>query len=260
MAGSPARRCEKHTLVVGPDGRCVVCRRDDSAVMSDAAQNDAGSAVGGLRVLLALGGLTVVACAVAAFWLATGTSSSAPIELAPARDTLDRPAPKPAASSLEEDRAKAEDLAESLRKLERAEQERLALERAQQGRDEEQRAEDEARRKREEAERDRKRHEDVLRDLQDQALGSARNKVTITMYSTTWCGVCTEARNYMQSKQIAFRELDVDHDAAAKAKARTLNPRGSVPTIAIDEEVLVGFSPKSLEDRISRAAKRRAGS
>ena len=64
----------------------------------------------------------------------------------------------------------------------------------------------------------------------------------------------------MAERQIPFTELDAERDAAASAKQHALNPRGSVPTIAIDDEVLIGFTPESLEKRIDRAARRRAGS
>jgi glutathione S-transferase len=64
----------------------------------------------------------------------------------------------------------------------------------------------------------------------------------------------------MQARRIPYTELDVDRDSAMGARHHALNPRGSVPTIAIDDEVLIGFSSESLEKRIDRAARRRAGS
>jgi hypothetical protein len=64
----------------------------------------------------------------------------------------------------------------------------------------------------------------------------------------------------MLQKQIRFTEFDVDHDAQARAKQRVLNPRGSVPTITIDSELLIGFGGEALEERIDRAARRRVGS
>jgi glutaredoxin len=64
----------------------------------------------------------------------------------------------------------------------------------------------------------------------------------------------------MQAENIAFIDLDVENDLAARSRAHALNPRGSVPTITIDEELLIGFSPTSLESKIERAARRRSGS
>jgi glutaredoxin len=88
----------------------------------------------------------------------------------------------------------------------------------------------------------------------------APSAVRITMYSTRWCGVCTRARTYMQQNGIPFSDFDVEHDAAAGARLRQLNPRGSVPTIAIEDEVLIGFSADALKSAIDRSAQRLKGS
>jgi glutaredoxin len=155
------------------------------------------------------------------------------------------------------DQAKARDLAVSLKMLENAEAERQAREQLQLAQDAERRTAADAMRKQEESARDAARHKSVMRDLEQLGLEQARRDVQISMYSTDWCGVCTRARDYMRSRNIAFQDFDVDHDAAARQRAHALNPSGGVPTIAIDRELLVGFSPESLEDRIARAARKR---
>ena len=254
MSSVPPRRCEKHALAAGPDGQCVICRRERGVVVSaQVSEPDAAGASRLPKLLLGLFAIGGVAAALIGFGL-----RPAPPPIAAARATIVQQ-PQPAAA-VDEAKQKADDLAESLRKLEQAETERREQERAREEREQLERAAADAQRKREEQERDQQRHEAIKRDLDELALKAARRNVSITMYSTSWCGVCVKARDYMLSKQIAFKELDVDHDAAAKARARLLNPRGGVPTIAIDSEVLIGFSPESLETRITRAAKRRVGS
>lgn len=118
----------------------------------------------------------------------------------------------------------------------------------------------EAKRKLAEEASDKKRHAQVSRDLENVGLASARRNVKITMYSTSWCGACKQARAYMEANSIAFTDYDVEHDDAARAQADKLNPRGSVPTISVDGDVMVGFSPRSLESKIDGAARRRKGS
>ena len=252
-------RCAQHALAAGPDGKCVVCRRASGVVVSVRAPD---VATGGSKLLRAAVAVAAVGAALAAsLGFAMRPSPLQPLPAAP--EPVVRPQPiaaKVVSQDSAEAAAKAHDLAESLRKLERDEAERRELALALAEKDAAERAVADAERKREELERDRKRHEAVKKELDAMALGSARRNVAITMYSTSWCGACVKARGYMQAKNIAFTELDVEHDAAARAKARSLNPRGSVPTIAIDTEVMVGFSPESLESRITRAAKKRAGS
>jgi glutaredoxin len=161
----------------------------------------------------------------------------------------------PAATKPPED-----DLTKSLRMLEEADREQRARELELQEREQAARAAAATQRAREEKTRDAQRHEAIKRDLEAMGLASARQNVEITMYSTSWCGVCKQARAYMLQRQIRFTEFDVDRDTAANAKQHVLNPRGSVPTITVDDQLLIGFSPESLEKRIERAARRRAGS
>jgi len=177
---------------------------------------------------------------------------SAPADLSPNEARPERDAQ----SAL--DQAKAQDLAESLQRLERAGQERDAQARQRAAEEAERRSAAAAAREREEQARDAARHETVMRELERQGLGDGRRRVQITMYSTEWCGACKQARAYMQAQNIAFTERDVERDAAARVRAHALNPQGSVPTITIDQELLIGFSGPALEDRIARAtAKRR---
>jgi glutaredoxin-like YruB-family protein len=78
---------------------------------------------------------------------------------------------------------------------------------------------------------------------------------SIVMYSTAWCGVCKRARKYMQEQGIPFTEYDVDNNVQAHNEYLLLNPRRSVPTLKIGNEVVVGFSPAALEGAILAAAR-----
>jgi glutaredoxin len=249
MSSVPPRRCAEHNLVLAPDGTCVLCRREASAVVVPVYEEPTSS-----------GPVWIIGGVVALAVLGYGAWSFA---------RAHRPEPPPTAAAViappkveptEAKKPPEDDLTKSLRMLQQAEVERLALESARERRESEQKAAGMALREREEKERDAKRHESVKRELDTLGLAAARRSVSITMYSTSWCGVCKQARGYMQQQQISYTEIDIDHDAAARARQQTLNPRGSVPTIAIDDQVLIGFSPESLEDRITRAAKRRRGS
>ena len=42
------------------------------------------------------------------------------------------------------------------------------------------------------------------------------------------------------------------------ALSSALNPKGSIPTIDVDGEVMVGFGPEHMQDMLRRAAQRRA--
>lgn len=85
----------------------------------------------------------------------------------------------------------------------------------------------------------------------------ALSSVKVTMYSTAWCGVCRRARSWLQASGIRFREFDVEQNEAASWRMHQLNPKGGVPTIDVDGEVLVGFSPESMSQLLGRAVEKR---
>lgn len=82
-----------------------------------------------------------------------------------------------------------------------------------------------------------------------------RSNVPVVMYSTDWCGVCKRARKYFEEQGIRFTEYDVDRNLQARNEYLLLNPRRSVPTIKIGNEVIVGFSPAAVEAALSAAAR-----
>jgi len=250
MSSVPPRRCAEHNLVLAPDGSCVLCRREASAVVVPVSEESTSSGP-----VWIIGGLVALAVLGYGAWSFARAHRPEPPPIAAAAILA-----PPKVEPTEAKKPPEDDLTKSLRMLQQAEVERLALEQARERREQEQKAAATAVREREEKERDAKRHETVKRELDSLGLAAARRSVNVTMYSTSWCGVCKQARGYMQQRQISYTEIDVDHDAAARARQQALNPRGSVPTIAIDDLVLIGFSPESLEDRINRAAKRRRGS
>jgi glutaredoxin len=91
----------------------------------------------------------------------------------------------------------------------------------------------------------------------ERSLAELAQGVRITMYSTSWCGVCARARAFLQSAQVPFTDRDVEADVMAAQEARRLNPRGSVPTFDIAGTPLVGFSPRSFTAAIVNATSNR---
>ena len=63
----------------------------------------------------------------------------------------------------------------------------------------------------------------------------------VVMYSTSWCGYCRKARETFVHNNIAFKELDIEQSATAKAEYDALGGRG-VPLILIDDVKVTGFN------------------
>ncbi|HMI85600.1 MAG TPA: glutaredoxin domain-containing protein [Polyangiaceae bacterium] len=89
-------------------------------------------------------------------------------------------------------------------------------------------------------------------------LRAAMRRVSVTMYSTEWCPVCTRARTWLRANGVSFEERDVDKSESARRTQLALNPKGGVPTIDIDGEVLIGFGAPHMQGALRRAAERRA--
>lgn len=104
-------------------------------------------------------------------------------------------------------------------------------------------------REEEEPRQRRRRLDEQVRDLErTQAEGQAR----VLMYATSWCGACRAARAWFTRKRITYVEKDIEKDPAAAQAMRRLNPRGGVPTIVINGQVMVGFSPAAVQSAMLR--------
>ncbi|MGH3898637.1 MAG: mycoredoxin [Pseudonocardiaceae bacterium] len=75
----------------------------------------------------------------------------------------------------------------------------------------------------------------------------------LTMYSTVWCGYCRRLKAQLDRAGIGFREVDIEHDAAAAAFVASVNggnqtvptvllPDGSVLTNPTIDQITVGIA------------------
>lgn len=89
----------------------------------------------------------------------------------------------------------------------------------------------------------------------DEALLKASSQVTI--YTTSWCGVCAKAKSFLTQQGVRFVERDVESDRSAQAelseKARRagLRPSG-VPVIDVYGELFLGFDEGSLRAALQK--------
>jgi glutaredoxin 3 len=64
----------------------------------------------------------------------------------------------------------------------------------------------------------------------------------IQMYTTKWCGYCVRAKALLDSKGVAYDELQVDDDPAFRERLFDLTGAWTVPQILIDERPIGGYS------------------
>jgi glutaredoxin 3 len=63
----------------------------------------------------------------------------------------------------------------------------------------------------------------------------------VVVYSKEYCSFCKQAKALLQSKKIAFEEIDVTFDAVLQEEMHRLSGRRSVPQIFIDGKSVGGF-------------------
>ena len=85
-------------------------------------------------------------------------------------------------------------------------------------------------------------------ELEDLLAKQATEKKTqVVIYSTSWCSVCKNAKRFMDSKGIKYREVDVEKSAEGAAEYRQQGGDGSVPLIVIGDKKVKGFDPHAFD-------------
>ena len=68
----------------------------------------------------------------------------------------------------------------------------------------------------------------------------------VIMYTTDWCNICKQAKQYMAEKQITYTEKDIEKSLDALKEFRALGGDG-VPLILLGDRVMAGFSRAGFE-------------
>ncbi len=63
----------------------------------------------------------------------------------------------------------------------------------------------------------------------------------ITLYTSAICGYCVAAKNFLKSRNLAWTEVRIDLDPAAREKMMARVRRTSVPQIFIGETHVGGY-------------------
>lgn len=74
----------------------------------------------------------------------------------------------------------------------------------------------------------------------------------VTVYSTTWCAYCKMAKEYLTSKGVAFKEVDVEKDREAARAIVAKTGQMGVPVIEVGDEVILGFDRPRLDAALAK--------
>lgn len=73
----------------------------------------------------------------------------------------------------------------------------------------------------------------------------------VVVYTSNTCPYCTLAKNYLEDKEVAYTEKNVQTDRAARQELVSMGHMG-VPVIVIDGEEIVGFDKEKIDEVLSR--------
>ncbi|HJX38634.1 MAG TPA: Uxx-star family glutaredoxin-like (seleno)protein [Anaerolineae bacterium] len=79
----------------------------------------------------------------------------------------------------------------------------------------------------------------------------------VVVYTTPTCGYCHQVKQYLEQRQIPFREIDVAADPQAASEMVNLSGQRGVPVVVIDGQVVVGFNTSRIDQLLSSPATRR---
>lgn len=82
---------------------------------------------------------------------------------------------------------------------------------------------------------------------------TATKQATVTVYSTTWCGFCHQAKKYFDSIDVKYKDVDVEKDPKAAEEMVKKSGQMGVPVIEIGDTLIVGFDKPKIDHALDEA-------
>jgi len=86
-----------------------------------------------------------------------------------------------------------------------------------------------------------------------QKIAGKNNRHQVTLFALSTCGWCRLTKELLNSNGIEYQFIDVDLTTGSEReeiinRVRQLNPRGSFPTIQIDDQVVIGYDEERIKE------------
>ncbi len=72
----------------------------------------------------------------------------------------------------------------------------------------------------------------------------------IKIYSTPYCSVCGQLKNYLTERNIEFENIDVSTDEKGREEMINKSNSMSVPVIDIDGDIILGFDLIKIKEKL----------
>ncbi|MGL5245917.1 MAG: glutaredoxin family protein [Sarcina sp.] len=74
----------------------------------------------------------------------------------------------------------------------------------------------------------------------------------IKVYTTNSCPWCVKAKQYLQKKNVAFTELNVQSDMVAREEMVKKSKQMGVPVLDVNGTVIVGFNKDAIDAALAK--------
>ncbi|HEX5447605.1 MAG TPA: glutaredoxin family protein [Candidatus Saccharimonadales bacterium] len=75
---------------------------------------------------------------------------------------------------------------------------------------------------------------------------------TVTIYSAPWCAFCHMAKEYLKSKKVAFKDINVDEDQDAAREMVARTGQAGIPVILVGEATIIGFDRPRIDSALEQ--------
>lgn len=75
---------------------------------------------------------------------------------------------------------------------------------------------------------------------------------TVTIYSAPWCAFCRMAKQYLQSKNVEYKEINVDEDQKGAREMVAKTGQSGIPVIEIGEATIIGFDRPRIDSALEQ--------
>lgn len=69
----------------------------------------------------------------------------------------------------------------------------------------------------------------------------------VTIYSASWCAFCHMAKHYLDGLGVKYKDIDVEHDAAAAVELVKKTGQAGIPVLEIGDSVIIGFDRPKID-------------
>lgn len=73
----------------------------------------------------------------------------------------------------------------------------------------------------------------------------------VKVYSTTWCGFCKMAKNYLKQLGVEYNDIDIEKDPVAGNEVVQKSGQTGVPVLDIGGSIIVGFDKPAIDKALA---------